>query len=119
MNKINESQYLFAKQRVEDLLMVVDDTNPNDANVVELGLMSDIVIAYEKEHFPIEKPTVSELISNALEEQRMSQKQLATILRISPSRVNDFVSGRSEPNLRQAGTICRTLHISPAAMVQA
>lgn len=48
MNKITEDQYLFAKQRVEDLLMIADDTNPNDKNVVELGLMSDIVIDYEK-----------------------------------------------------------------------
>lgn len=56
MSKITEAQYLFAKQRIEDLLMIADDTNPNDKNVVELGLMSDIVIDYEKEHFPIETP---------------------------------------------------------------
>lgn len=118
MSKITETQYLFAKQRIEDLLMIADDTNPNDKNVIELGLMSDIVIDYEKEHFPIEKPTVAELIANALEENDMTQKQLAGILHISPSRVNDFVIGRSEPNLRQAGHICRSLHISPAAMMQ-
>lgn len=118
MNKITEDQYLFAKQRVEDLLMIADDTNPNDKNVIELGLMSDIVIDYEKEHFPIEKPTVAELISNALEENDMTQKQLANILKISPSRVNDFVTGRSEPSLRQASCICSTLHISPKAMMR-
>lgn len=117
MSTITEAQYLFAKQRIEDLLLV-DDSNPNDSNVIELGLMSDIVIEYEKEHYPIDKPTVAELISNALEEQGMTQKQLASILNISPSRVNDFVIGRSEPNLRQAGHICRTLHISPASMMQ-
>lgn len=118
MSKISEAQYLFAKQRIEDLLMIADDTNPNDTNVIELGLMSDIVIDYEKEHFPIEKPTVAELIANALEENDMTQKQLAGMLHISPSRVNDFVIGRSEPSLRQAGHICRSLHISPAAMMQ-
>ncbi|MBQ0118558.1 MAG: helix-turn-helix transcriptional regulator [Bacteroidales bacterium] len=117
MSTITEAQYLFAKQRIEDLLLV-DDSNPNDPNVIELGLMSDIIIEYEKEHYPIDKPTVAELISNALEEQGMTQKQLASILNISPSRVNDFVIGRSEPNLRQAGHICRTLHISPASMMQ-
>ena len=73
MSKITETQYLFAKQRIEDLLMIADDTNPNDKNVIELGLMSDIVIDYEKEHFPIEKPTVAELIANALEENDMTQ----------------------------------------------
>ena len=118
MNKISEVQYLFAKERVEDLLMVADETKPNDKNVIELGLMSDIVIEYEKEHFPIAKPTVAELIADALAENNMTQKQLAQILNISPSRVNDFVAGRSEPSLRQASNICRSLHISPAAMLQ-
>ena len=118
MSKINEQQYLFAKQRVEDLLLVADDTNPNDKNVIELGLMSDIVIDYEREHFPIEKPTVAELIADALAENDMTQKQLAAILQISPSRVHDFVVGRSEPSLRQAGYICRSLHISPSAMMR-
>lgn len=117
MSKITEAQYLFAKQRIEDLLMV-DDSNPQDPAVIELGLMSDIVIEYEKEHFPIEKPTVAELIANALEEQDMTQKQLASILNISPSRVNDFVIGRSEPSLKQAGRICHSLHISPMQMMQ-
>ena len=118
MSKITEAQYLFAKQRIEDLLMV-DDSNPQNPAVIELGLMSDIVIEYEKEHFPIEKPTVAELIANALEEQDMTQKQLASLLNISPSRVNDFVIGRSEPSLKQAGRICRSLHISPIQMMQA
>jgi HTH-type transcriptional regulator/antitoxin HigA len=30
--------------------------------VIELALMSDVVIAYEKENFPIEKPGIAELI---------------------------------------------------------
>jgi len=48
--------------RVEVLLPLVDDNTPaNDKNAVELTVMSDIVIAYEKEHYPIEKPTVAEL----------------------------------------------------------
>ena len=61
--------YEFALARVEELLPLVDDNTPaNDKNAVELTLMSDIVIAYEKEHYPIEKPTVEELIKLSLEE---------------------------------------------------
>lgn len=103
---------------MEELLPLVDDNTPaNDKNAVELSVMSDIVIAYEKEHFPIEKPTVAELIELSLEEQGMSQKQLAGIIGISPSRINDFISGRSEPTLRVARLLCKTLNISPAAML--
>jgi HTH-type transcriptional regulator/antitoxin HigA len=63
MDSITKEQYEFALARVEDLLPMVDDNTPaNDKNAVELSLMSEIVIAYEKEYFPIEKPTISELI---------------------------------------------------------
>jgi len=118
MDSITKEQYEFAVNRVEELLPIVYDTTPaNDKNAVELSLMSDIVIAYEKEHYPIEKPTISELIELSLEEKKMTQKQLAYEIGISPSRINDFISGRSEPSLKNAGLLCRILDISPSAML--
>lgn len=117
MGKITKEQYKFALARVGELLPMVDDNTPaNDKNAVELTVMSDIVIAYEKEHFPIEKPTVSELIELSLEEKGMSQRQLASEIGISPSRVNDYISGRSEPTLKIARLLCRVLNISPASI---
>lgn len=81
MRKITKEQYEFAQARIEELLPLVDDNTPADSkNAVELSMMSDIVIAYEKEHFPIEKPTVAELIELSLEEKRMTKKQPATML---------------------------------------
>jgi hypothetical protein len=111
-------KYEFALVRVKELLPLVDDNIPaNDKNAVELSVMSDIVIAYEKEHYPIEKPTVAELIELYLEEKGMSQKQLAIEIGISPSRVNDYIAGRSEPTLKIARLLCRVLNIPPAAML--
>lgn len=79
MSKITKEQYDFAVERVEELLPLVDDNTPaNDKNAVELSMMSDIVIAYEKEHYPIEKPTVAELIELSLEEKGMTQNSLPT-----------------------------------------
>ena len=118
MNKVTKEQYEFALTRVEELLPLVDDNTPaNDKNAVELTVMSDIVIAYEKEHHPIEKPTVSELIELSLEEKGMTQRQLASEIGVSPSRVNDYLSGRSEPTLKIARLLFRVLNISPAAML--
>ena len=118
MSKITKEQYEFALERVEELLPLVDDNTPvNDKKAVELTMMSDIVIAYEKEHYPIEKPTVAELIELSLEEKGMTQKQLAQEIGISPSRVNDYISGRSEPTLKIARMLCRILNIRPAAML--
>ena len=119
MTKITKEQYELALDRIEELLPLVgDDTPANDRNAVELSLMSDIVIEYEKEHFPIEKPTIAELIALALEERNMSQKELAKTISVSASRINDYVTGRAEPTLRTARLLCKTLNISPAAMLR-
>ncbi|MBR1667376.1 MAG: helix-turn-helix transcriptional regulator [Bacteroidaceae bacterium] len=118
MSQMTKEQYEFALQRIEELLPLVDDNTPaNDRNAVELTLMSDIVIAYEKEHYPISKPTVAQLIALSLEERKMTQKQLAQEVGVSPSRISDYVSGRTEPTLKIARRLCHTLHITPASMM--
>lgn len=54
MNNISKEQYEFALARVEDLLPLVGEDMPeNDRLAEELALMSDVIIAYEKVHFPI------------------------------------------------------------------
>ncbi len=56
MGKVTKQQYEFALARVEELLPLVDDNTPaNDKNAVELIDVSNIVIAYEEEHYPIGK----------------------------------------------------------------
>lgn len=118
MIEITEIQYEYALARIEELLPLVDDSTPaNDKNAVELSIMSEIVIAYEKDHFPIEKPTIAQLIELALEEANMSQKQLANEIGVSPSRINDYLSGRAEPTLKVAKSLCKVLSINPAAML--
>ena len=65
MGKITKEKYEFALARIEELLPLVDDNTPaNDRNAVELTMMSDVVIEYEKEHYPIAKPSVAQLILN-------------------------------------------------------
>ena len=118
MAKISKEQYEFALTRIEELLPLVDDNTPtNDRNAVELTMMSDVVIDYEKEHFPIGKPTVAQLIQISLDEKNMTQKELASEIGVSPSRICDYVSGRAEPTLKIARLLCATLGITPAAML--
>ena len=118
MSKITKEQYEFALARSEELLPLVDEnTQANDRNAVELTMMSDVVIDYEKDHYPISKPTVGQLISLSLEEKQMTQKQLAVEIGVSTSRISDYVSGRAEPTLRIARLLCTTLGITPAAML--
>ena len=118
MSKITREQYEFALERIEELLpLVTDETPANDRNAIELTMMSDVVIEYEKEHYPIEKPSVADLIELSLKEKKMTQKQLAFLIGVSPSRINDYVTCREEPTLKIARLLCRSLNITPAAML--
>jgi HTH-type transcriptional regulator/antitoxin HigA len=118
-SKITKKQYEFALERIEELLPLVgEDTSANDKKAIELDLISDIVWEYEEEHYPIEQPSVSGLITLSLEEKGMTQRELAGQIGVSPSRINDYITGRSEPNLKVARLLCMELNISPAAMLQ-
>ena len=118
MVKVTKEQYEYALSRIEELLPLVDDNTPsNSKEAIELTMMSNAVIEYEKEHYPIGKPTVAQLIQLSLEEKKMSQKQLAIEIGVSPSRISDYVSGRAEPTLKIARLLCITLGITPASML--
>lgn len=111
-------RYEYALSRVEELLPLVgEDMAANDPLALELAIMSDYVIAYEKAHFPIGKPTVSQLIQLSLDEQGMTQRDLAKRIGVSPTRINDYVTGRAEPTLKVARLLCAALGIAPAMML--
>lgn len=116
--EITKGQYDYALERIEELLPMVTDATPaSDRNAVELAIVSDVVEEYEKKHYPIAKPTVGELISLALEERGRTQRDLASEIGISPSRISDYISGRAEPTLRIARALCVALGIAPGAML--
>ena len=117
MGRITEMQYQYALERIEDLLPLVSGEDPNEEKAVELSIYSDIVIEYEKEHFPIEKPSPAQLIEASLAEKQLTQKELASRIGVSPSRISDYITGRAEPTLRIASRFCSTLGIAPAAML--
>ena len=58
MTKIeNEAQYAWAGQRVEQLLLLVNDNTPtDDPNYIELILLSNLVADYSEEHFAVGEP---------------------------------------------------------------
>ena len=113
MNKIqNEIAYEATMERIEELLPLVDENTPlSDKNLIELDLLSGLVAEYEDEHYPIQPPSLSEVLKLRMYEIGISQKNLAKLLDISPSRVSDFLSGRSEPTLKTARDISKKLNI--------
>ncbi len=96
-------QYEKAVQRIEELLKSVGNEIPeDDKSFVELDLLSDLVAEYEEQYYPVSKPTLNEIIRLRMAELGISQKKLAGILNVSPSRVSEYLSGKSEPTLKVA-----------------
>lgn len=64
MTKIeNKAQYDWAVNRVEELLSMVDDNTPkDDASLIELELLSNLVADYSEEHFAIGTPSLADVM---------------------------------------------------------
>ena len=108
----NERQYAAACERIEELLRVVgNDTSAEDKNFVELDLLSDLVADYESKHYPVRAPTLAEALRLKMSESGLTQKALAELLEISPSRVSEYLTGKSEPTLKIARTMRNRLNI--------
>lgn len=109
---VTEALYKTALMRVEELLPLVDDnTSIDDKNAVELKLMSDIIIAYEEEYFPITPPALADVIKSRMHERGLTQKGLAELIGVSTSRISDYLTGKSEPTLKVARIISKKLNI--------
>lgn len=117
--KITEQMYQYALQRIEELLpLTPDDMDIDHPLMVELEIVSSIVEEYENEHFPIGKPTLGQIIANAMEDAGMNGKQLAERIGVSPSRVSDYINDRAEPTLKTCRHLCSVLNIKPYEILE-
>ena len=113
MTKINsENEYEVLCARIEELLKTVDNDTPvTDKNFIELNILSNLVADYEEEHYPVSAPTLTETIKLRMYEMKLTQLKLSELLSISPSRVSEYLSGKSEPTLKVAREISKKLNI--------
>ena len=114
----NEVQYNWAMNRIDQLLPLVnDDTPDDDPNSIELYLLSTLVQEYEDVHYPIEEPSLIDVIKLRMYEMGLTQASLAKKIGVSPSRICDFLSGRAEPTLQVGRRISTELSIDPAIVL--
>ena len=107
-----EKQYKGTTERIEELLKIVGNDMPvDDKNYIELDLLSDLVADYEEEYYPITAPTLVDTIKLRMYEMKLTQLKLSELLGISPSRVSEYLSGKSEPTLKVAREISKKLNI--------
>jgi HTH-type transcriptional regulator/antitoxin HigA len=108
----NKVQYDATCERIEELLKVVgNDTPDSDKDFIELDLLSDLVADYEEKHYPVQAPSLVEVIKLRMFEMGLSQKKLSDILNVSPSRISEYLNGKSEPTLKVAREISKKLNI--------
>lgn len=119
MTKIeNEAQYEWAVARVEELLPLVNDETPEtDPNYIELVLLSNLVADYSDEHYALGQPSLIDIIKLRMYEMGLTQAALAKLIGVSPSRICDFLSGKSEPTIKVGREISRKLNIDPAIVL--
>lgn len=118
MKTITRKEYEAILHRIEELLEIVDNNTPIDnPNLVELNLLSSLVEEYEEKHFPISQPTLLEVIKLRMHEMNLTQKSLAEILGVSPSRISEILTGKSEPTLGIARNISQKLDIAASVVL--
>lgn len=114
----NEQQYKWAVERVEELLPLVKDEPSEESKYgFELELLSNLVADYSDEHFQIGKPKLADVLRLRMYELGLSQKSLADMLGVSPSRVSNYLTGKCEPTLKVAKTISSQLNIDPSIVL--
>ena len=110
---VNKLEYEAIMARVNELVEIVDDNTPcTDKNYVELDILTDLVVAYEKEHYSIGKPLLKDVLKFRMSEMNLTQKALAEMLEISAPRVSEYLTGKSEPTLQVARKMQKRLNIN-------
>jgi HTH-type transcriptional regulator/antitoxin HigA len=108
----NRTEYEAIMARIDELVEIVDDnTLSTDKNYIELDFLTDLVVAYEKKHYPIGKPILKNILKSRMDEMNLTQKTLAEILEISAPRVSEYLTGKSEPTLQVARRMHQKLNI--------
>ena len=108
----SEIAYKATMERIEELLPLVDDnTTLDNRNLIELELLSNLVADYEDEHYPIKTPSLLEVLKLRMYEMKLNQNKLSELLNVSPSRISEYLSGKSEPTLKIAREISKKLNI--------
>lgn len=114
----NETLYRAIMQRIEELLKIVNNnTSPTDSNYIELDILSEMVEEYEEKHYPIETPSLIDVIKLRMFEMNLNQVKLAELIGVSTSRVSEYLNGKAEPTLQVARQLHKKLNIHPSIIL--
>lgn len=108
-----ETDYQHALERLE----VIFDALPGTENGDELEVLSFLIEAYEKEHFPITAPDPIEAVIFRMEQLSMKQKDLAEVLGFK-SRVSEILNRKRKLTLEMIRKLHEKLNIPTNVLIQ-
>jgi len=109
-----EEDYNYALKKVEELWDAESGTPEGD----ESEIWCTLVEAYEKKHFPIDKPDPIEAIKFRLDQMGLTEKDLSRILG-SRSRKHDILSRKRKLSLKMIRKLHETLKIPAEVLIAA
>jgi len=108
----DENQYQIILKRLEELMdIVTEETQASDPNFLELDLLADLTEEYEMEHYPVDEPSLADILKLRMSEMQLTQSSLAELLGVSSPRVSDYLDGKISPTFRVAKKMHRHLNI--------
>ena len=114
----SEQQYKAMMARIDELFFATDENTPeDDPRLQELDVLSALVEEYEQEHYPIETPTMIEMMKARLVENNWTQKDMASLIGMTAPRLNAVLSDKADPTFEQAKLISKRLNINPAIVL--
>ncbi len=109
----NKQQYLATMERFEELFQAKSGTKESD----EADMLALVIKDYEERHYVIEAPDPIEAIKYRMQQQGITNKQLADILGYK-SRVTDLFKKNRKINLAMIRKLHDSLHIPLQSLVK-
>ncbi len=97
--------------------LMQQEIDPNSIESDELELISILIQAYEKEHFPIEAPNPIDAILFRIDQIGMKRSELSRLLG-SRSRVSEILSGKRKLSLGMIRKLNQQLGISAQTLIK-
>ena len=113
-------------KQYEKIMQIIDGylqrgfDNLSQSENEELKRLSEMAEAYEDKHFhfPYRPQTLQDMIELKMFEQKLKQKELATLLGVSASRLSEIMHGKRKINIDLAKRLYQKLDIDAGFILQ-
>ena len=112
---ITKEEYIKANLQLKFLLKELDSGKNVDEELVSV---SNIIEEYEQVNFPIDMPSLTEVIELRMFEMKLKQKDLAVLLNTTSSRISEIFNGKRNISLGMAKALHKKLNIDSDIILQ-